>query len=83
MGVSTRHNASLQYHVKIRSFEDVILMLSFTMETVEVNAMVDMPTSINLDKFWVVLCVFDGDKHPSHLHRRKSSDMNIIHFTKK
>lgn len=58
-------------------------MLNFTMETVKVNAIVDMPTSINLGKFWIVHCVLDGDKHPGHLHRRKRSNMNMIHFNKK
>lgn len=53
--------------VKICSFENVILMLRFTMETVKVNAMVDMPASINLGKFWIVYCVLDDDKHPGHL----------------
>lgn len=53
------------------------------METVKVNAIVDMPTSINLGKFWIVHCVLDGDKHPGHLHRRKRSNMNMIHFNKK
>lgn len=53
------------------------------METVKVDGMVDMPTNIHLDKFWIFHCVLDGDKHPSHLHRRKSSNMNMIHFTKK
>lgn len=60
----------MQYHVKIRSFEDVILVLSFTVETAKVNDMADMPTSINLGKFWVVHFVLDSDKHRGHLHRR-------------
>lgn len=50
-------------------------MLSFTVETVKVNAMVDLPTIINLRKFWMVHCVLDGDEHPGHLQGRKSSNM--------
>lgn len=45
------------------------------METVKVSAVADMPTSINLGKFWIVHCVLDGNKHPGHLHRRRSINM--------
>lgn len=47
------------------------------METVKVNAMVDMWISINLDKFLIVPCVdvLDDGNHPCHLQSRKSSDV--------
>lgn len=41
------------------------------------NAMVDMPISVNLDKFLTVHCVnvLDGEKHPGHLQSRKGGNM--------
>lgn len=60
---------------KVHSFENVIPMLSFTIETVKVNTMVDRPASINLGKFWIGPYVLDGGNHPGLLQRRKNSNM--------
>lgn len=62
---------------KVQSFEHVILILSFTVETVKVDAVVDMLISISLGRFLIVHCVnvLDGKRHPGHLHGRKGRNM--------